>query len=237
MSIVLYDLKGRGGRRLSPFGWRVRFALAHKGIVPEDVAVGFTQKDRIAFSGQQLVPVLVDKGKGENGGDRVVFDSWKIAQYLDEAYPQKPLFGAGQAVSLSRFFNNWVGVVVHGGIVSLVMADLFANVGDEDQAYFRESREKRFGKTLEELQKGRDERLPAFRASLDPLRILVKQQPFVCGDAPGFADYMAIGAFQWAKGASDLELLEANDAVAAWRERMLDLYDGLGRRALIGPAE
>ncbi len=228
--IVLYDLKGRNGLRFSPFGWRVRYALAHKGLAHEDVAVGFTEKDRVAFSGQGLVPVIVDKGKG----DKVVFDSWQIANYLDEAYPQKPLFDSPQARALSRFVNNWLGTVVIPGIAPLIIADLWKNVRDADQSYFRESREKRFGKTLEQVQEGREARLPAFRASLDPLRILLKQQAFVCGDAPGFADYMVSAAFQWPAISTDFELLALDDPVAQWRSRILDLYDGLGRRGAHG---
>ena len=233
MAIVFYDLKGRDGLRFSPFGWRVRYALAHKGLAHEDVGVGFNEKDKVAFSGQPLVPVLVDKSKG----DRVVFDSMQIAQYLDEAYPENPLFGSPQAWSLSRFVNNWVGTVMFPGIVGQIMADLHARVRDVDQPYFRESREKRFGRTLEQIQDGRDQRLPAFRSSLDPLRFLVRHQPFVCGATPGYADYIVFGAFQWAAIGGDRELLEPDDAVAVWRARMLDLYDGLGRRAVRGPQD
>ena len=32
MTITFYDLAGGDGRRFSPFGWRVRMALAHKGL-------------------------------------------------------------------------------------------------------------------------------------------------------------------------------------------------------------
>ena len=40
-----------------------------------------------------------------------------------------------------------------------------------------------------------------------------------------------MGAFMWARIVSPLALLEADDPVHAWRERMLDLFDGMGRRA------
>ena len=39
------------------------------------------------------------------------------------------------------------------------------------------------------------------------------------------------GTFQWARAVSDFEVLAADDPVRAWRGRMLDLYDGLARRA------
>lgn len=231
MSIVLYDLKGRDGIRYSPYGWRIRYALAHKELEVEDVAVGFTEKEKIAFSGQQLVPVIVDKNKG----GKVVFDSWQIANYLEDTYPDKPLFGSQAGRGAARFINNWIGTNFFLPVGSMILADLFKRVRDADQAYFRESREKRFGKTLEEFQAGREQRLPAFRASLEPLRLLLTQQDFVSGTAPAYADYIVFGSFQWPSNASDFALLAEDDPIYAWRERMADLYDGLAQRAKFGP--
>ena len=58
-------------------------SLAHKGLEYQTVPWRFTEKDVIAFSGSTTVPVLRD-------GDTVVADSWRIALYLDEAYPSAP---------------------------------------------------------------------------------------------------------------------------------------------------
>ena len=48
-AITLYDLDVTGGRRPSPFCWRAKFALAHKRLSWDEIAVGFTEKDKIAF--------------------------------------------------------------------------------------------------------------------------------------------------------------------------------------------
>lgn len=65
-----YDLAGADPeRRFSPFCWRTKLALAHKGLPVETIPWRFTDKDVIAFSSQGRVPVLVD-------GDKTVFDSW-----------------------------------------------------------------------------------------------------------------------------------------------------------------
>ena len=61
------------------------------------------------------------------------------------------------------------------------------------------------------------------------------QEPYVSGKTPAFADYILFGAFQWARAVSPLRLLEPDDPVYAWRERMLDLYDGLARKAKAYP--
>jgi glutathione S-transferase len=59
----------------------------------------------------------------------------------------------------------------------------------------------------------------------------VQQQFFLAGDAPRYADYILFGVFQWARAISPIHLLEPDDPVAAWRERLLDAHGGLARQA------
>ena len=226
MTIAMYDLAGaEAERRFSPFCWRARMALAHKGLEVETVPWRFTEKDKLPQPNAGRVPVIVD-------GDRVVHDSTAIAEYLEEHYPDRPsLFACETGRGLTRFVQNWTETVLQVGLIRLVLLDIYKHIGPEDQAYFRQSREERFKTTLEEFAKDREARLPAFRASLDPLRRTVERQPFVSGKAPAYADYVVFGAFQWARAVSDFEVLAADDPVRAWRGRMLDLYDGLARKA------
>ncbi len=58
--ITLYDLVFQDDRRPSPFCWRAKYALAHKGLKWTEVPVGFTEKDKIAFASSQTVPVIKD---------------------------------------------------------------------------------------------------------------------------------------------------------------------------------
>ncbi len=226
MAITMYDLCGaEADRRFSPFCWRTRMALAHKGLAVATVPWRFTEKDKLPQPNVGRVPVIVD-------GDRVVHDSTAIADYLEQHYPDRPsLFGGDIGRGLTQFAQNWTDTVVLNTLIRLVLLDIHAHLGAEDQAYFRRDREQRFGATLEEVVRDREARLPAFRASLDPLRRTVQRQDFVCGKAPAYADYIVFGAFQWARAISDFEVLAADDPVRAWRGRMLDLYDGLARRA------
>jgi len=71
--------------------------------------------------------------------------------------------------------------------------------------------------------------LPALKAAFDPVRPLIVAQPFVSGFKPGFADYILFGPFQWARSVSPTRILEPDDPMYAWRERMLDLFDGMPR--------
>ena len=227
MAITMYDLAGvEAERRFSPFCWRARMALAHKGLDVETVPWRFTEKDKLPAPNDGRVPVIVDDGK-------VVHDSSTIADYLEERYPDRPSLFPGEAArGLSKFVQNWTETVLQVGLIRLVVLDIWKHIGPKDQEYFRQSREARFGgMSLEDVVRDRDTRLPAFRASLDPLRRTIERQPFVCGTAPAYGDYVVFGAFQWARSISDFELVAPDDAVFAWRGRMLDLYDGLGRRS------
>lgn len=227
MAITMYDLAGiEADRRFSPFCWRTKMALAHKGFEIETVPWRFTEKDKLPTPNDGRVPVIVDSGK-------VVHDSSAIADYLDERYADRPsLFPGAAARALSKFVQNWTETVLQAGLIRLVLLDIYKHIGPKDQEYFRQSRESRFGgMSLEDVVKDRDRRLPDFRASLDPLRRTVERQAFLCGEAPAYADYIAFGAFQWARSISDFELVTQDDPIFAWRGRMLDLYGGLGRRS------
>jgi glutathione S-transferase len=223
MARQLYELCGTDpGRVFSPFCWRSRMALAHKGLAFDSVPWRFTETARLAFAKHDKVPVLVD-------GDAVVVESFDIARHLDATYPAAPslLHGAPEAY---RFIGAWTDTVLHAGIAGLIVSDIPALLDAPDHAYFVASREKRYGKTLAEVTAGREERLPAFRASLLPLRHALRGRDFLGGSAPDYADCTVFGGFMWARVVSPLELLAADDAVYAWRERMLDLHGGMARR-------
>jgi glutathione S-transferase len=226
MAITMYDLAGiEADRRFSPFCWRARMALAHKGLDVATVPWRFTEKDKLPSPNDGRVPVIVD-------GDKVVHDSSAIADYLEEHYADRPsLFPGDAARGLSKFVQNWTDTVLQMGLIRLVLLDIYNHIAPEDQEYFRASREPRFGMSLEDVVKDRDARLPAFRVSLDPLRRTVERQPFLCGAAPAYGDYVVFGAFQWARSISDLELVAADDPIFAWRGRLLDLYGGLARKS------
>jgi len=227
MAITMYDLAGvEADRRFSPFCWRARMALAHKGLDVETVPWRFTEKDKLPAPNDGRVPVIID-------GGTVIHDSSAIADYLDERYADRPsLFPGATARGLSKFVQNWTETVLQVGLIRLVVLDIWKHIGPKDQEYFRQSREARFGgASLEDVVKDRETRLPAFRTSLDPLRRTVERQAFVCGSEPAYADYIVFGAFQWARSISDFELLAADDPVFAWRGRMLDLHGGLARKS------
>lgn len=226
MAIKLYDLAAaEDERRFSPYCWRIKMALKHKGLEFETVPWRFSEKEALAFSGSSTVPVLVDDG-------RPVSESWAIAEYLDEAYPSRPaLFEGWQSRALCHFFTHWTVRTVHPPLMRAIVLDLYGHLHEKDRAYFRASREKRFGATLEQHGAEPKKALAELRGALEPARPGLVENDFVSGRGPGFADYVLFGAFQWARAVSPQRLLEPDDPLYAWRERMLDLWDGYARNA------
>src|SRR3982751_1550337 len=166
MAIKLYDLAGaEEDRRFSPYCWRVKMALLHKGLDFETIPWRFTETEVIK-----------------------AHDSWTIAEYLDEAYPSRPaLFEGTGARALAYFLNQWIVPALHLSVSKAVMAGLFSIVHEKDKAYFRASREKRFGMPLEEFMADSKGGVMALRGALKPAREVLVRYPFLSGHGPGYA--------------------------------------------------
>ena len=227
MPIKLYDLAGaEDDRRFSPPCWQVKMALKHKGLDAEEIPWRFTEKEVIAFSGQDRVPVLVDDGK-------TVTDSWEIARYLEDTYSDRPsLFGGPIGESGVLFIKFWCMQAINPPLFQIILPDLFQHLHEKDKAYFRESREKMIGMTLEEAAAPNDTTITALRTALTPLRQVLEHQPYLGGDQPYFADYVVFAQFQWARAICPIQLLAKDDLIYRWRDRLLDAFDGYARRAL-----
>jgi glutathione S-transferase len=226
MAIQLYDLAGaEDDRRFSPYCWRVKMALKHKGLDFEAIPWRYTEKDKIAYTGSTTVPVIVD-------GNRAVYDSWEIALYLDEAYPSRPgLFEGTESRALTLTLHHWAVRSLHTPLLRAIIMDVYGALHPKDRAYFRETREKRLGGRLEDVAGEQKKSLAEFRGALEPIRPGLVQNTFICGKGPGFGDYIVFGAFLWARSVSPLRLIEPDDPVYAWRERMFDLFGGFAREA------
>ena len=225
MARQLFELAGRDPAYVfSPYCWRIRFALAHKDLDCEMVPWRFMQKDAIKPYNSEKVPVLVD-------GETSVSDSWAIANYLEDKYPDRPsLFGGDGGRAMSRMLNSWSDVSV-AQIAPLIVADIHAGLHPDDQDYFRRTREKNLGRKLEDVIADREQRVEDVRKWLHPLRMTLRAQPYLGGEAPNYADYIVFGPFQWARLTSTFELLTQDDAIYAWREKMLDLFGGMARQS------
>lgn len=222
--MILYGLCGEDQAvHFSPHVWKVIMALKHKGLDYEFRPVPFTEIPKLEDGFSPTVPILRD-------GDRLVRDSFDIALYLEDAYPDaQSLFKGEGGRAMARVVEGFSQTVIHPAITKVAVADIHNLLAPTDRVYFRKSREGRLGQTLEELASNRFTEAAEFPRKLEPVRHALKFQPWLGGDAPLFSDYIVFGALQWARVTAPVELLHHDDPVKAWFERCLDLHGGVGR--------
>lgn len=221
--IELWELKGKGERPYSLFSWRTRMALKHKGLEFKSHPVAMSDKAAIAFSGGKTVPIIKD-------GETVVRDSWKIAEYLEDRFPNNPsLFGGAIGRGVTQAFNTWVDRVVVPAAMPVIVADIHERVDPADEAFFRQQFEGFLKSTLEESRARRPQALDRLTRTLEPMQATLKRQTFICGTAPAYADYILFSVLQWMRVTSPQDIFNSSDPLYGWRSRMLDLYDAFAR--------
>lgn len=220
----LYELIGRDPKNgFSPFAWRTKMALAHKGLTCETIGLRFTEiKETLSFAESKTVPVLVDN-------DNIISDSWNIACYLEKQYPEKPsLFGGEAGKTAAKLLGHQIARPLLMPLFRTLVADIYSVIDDCDKEYFRETREPRIGCTIEEAAKDFEGSLKTFQTNLLPYSDYLSNADFLCGEQAAYSDYVLYGVFLWARATSDKNLIADEDTINAWLKRMDGLYDGLG---------
>jgi glutathione S-transferase len=226
MGVILYDLCGQDpDLRFSPYCWRTRMSLAHKGLGVETAPTPFTAIPGVEGGVSKTVPII-------NADGRIVSDSFDIALYLDDAHPDAPpLFDGEAGAAAARFLEGWALTSVHPVGLRIMVKAIHDALAPADQAYFRASREARLGRSLEEHQTGGKANADALRTALEPARRTLTWHAWLGGAAPRYADYILFGSLMWIRTIHGRLPLPPDDGVLSWFERCLDLHDGIGRKA------
>ncbi|DBB11268.1 TPA: hypothetical protein ACH3X3_006705 [Trebouxia sp. C0006] len=96
---------------------------------------------------------------------------------------------------------------------------------DKDKDFFSNKIEKLTSmKFTEYAAKSSQQQLKTFQQALQPMRLLLADQPFFGGFEPSYADFAVAGEFAWARAVSRVKLLDSNDPVFKWRKRLFEKY-------------
>ncbi|KAL1729317.1 hypothetical protein EV714DRAFT_284987 [Schizophyllum commune] len=222
---LLYDMATKVG----PYSlntWRTRYALNFKGLPFTTVWLELCDVER-ELSAAGAPP----SGTWPDGRPQ-----YTIARYLDETYPDhRTLFPHGTVGLQHAFVGEFINKVVFPSF-PIALEGCYAVMPERTQVYFRETREKMFGKTLEEIWGDKaavEKGWMDVKKGLDWLEGILQENGddnlFLLGDTPVEADLAIASMFQWIIKAStqvwnDLKVLNGG----RWG-RLVDalrLYEG-----------
>ncbi|VDB92556.1 unnamed protein product [Peniophora sp. CBMAI 1063] len=155
-----------------------RYALNIKGLPYKTEWLSFTGVEPkmkelgLAAQGGPLlytIPTIYDPNN-----DKIVTESFAIAKYLDQAYPDTPrLVMPGAAGFQEAYLEKVVSPLLNMIIPSIAMP-VFEEccIDDADRAYVRDTREKWFGRKFEDMEWKREAMTAAseaFKVALDAI--------------------------------------------------------------------
>jgi glutathione S-transferase len=147
------------------------------------------------------LPVIHDPFTG-----KTISDSWNIAQYLDETYPDRPAVLPKGTRALQWSFTVAVSELAFVHIRPLLMYPSWAQLHPESQPFYRSPREAQFGCKLEEISAGaaRAEHLESAEKSLRRVASWLGKNGddagfWIMGDTVSFADFFLGGWLAWVR--------------------------------------
>ena len=216
--IKLYDLSGKNDLRFSPPCWTIKLCLLHKNIKFETVPVRFSEKDKIAFSNQTLVPILEHE-------DGYVNDSWEIIKWLDKYYPENKLFINETSKNFSYFLYLWTSRQLLPVLFKIIAHEIPNVLEGEDINYYIKTREDRINGPITKFKLNISEFINEFNKMINPIRKIINVNGFITGKEPGIEDYIFFGNFKWVSCCSSSNLLENNDPIHKWFKYLSEIAD------------
>ena len=216
--ITLYELAGKNDLRFSPPCWNVKLCLLYKNIDFETVAIGFSEKNKILFSNQQLVPVL----KHQDGH---ISDSWNIINWLDENYENPKLFVNEASKNFSHFLYLWTSRQILPILFKIIAHEIPNILEGDDLNHYIITREKRIKGPITKFVPVISDSIKKFRSLINPMRSLIKKNGFISGSNPGIEDFIFFGNFKWVYTCSSCNLLDKEDEVFQWYKKINQIFN------------
>ena len=216
--ITLYELAGKNGLRFSPPCWNVKLCLLYKDINFETVGVGFSEKNKILFTNQQLVPVI----KHQKG---FVFDSWNIINWLDENFDNPKLFINETSKNFSYFLYLWTSRQLLPVLFKIIAHEIPNILEGDDLDHYIITREERIKGPITKFKPVISDSIQKFRSLINPMRLLIKKNGFISGTRPGIEDFIFFGNFKWVYTCSSCKLLETEDEIYQWYKNIHKIFN------------
>jgi len=216
--ITLYELAGKNDLRFSPPCWNVKLCLLYKKIDFETVAIGFSEKNKILFSNQQLVPVL----KHQDGH---ISDSWNIINWLDENYENPKLFVNEASKNFSHFLYLWTSRQILPILFKIIAHEIPNILEGDDLNHYIITREERIKGPITKFVPVISDSIKKFRSLINPMRSLIKKNGFISGSNPGIEDFIFFGNFKWVYTCSSCNLLDKEDEVFQWYKKINQIFN------------
>ena len=86
--------------------------------------IGFWSAGDGASNSPRSEPVPAERGAAGRAvdGERVIHDSWVIAEHLEDTYPQRPsLFGSAEGRGMAKAINSFVNLTVQPLLAPLIV--------------------------------------------------------------------------------------------------------------------
>ena len=224
---MLYDLAGADpALRFSPFCWRIRMALAHKGLDGRDHPLALHREGP-----HRLRRPGAGAGAGGWGPDPARQLGHRRIPRGRLSAPSQPVRRAATAQAVTRFVNGWTDASCIPGSPGWWCGTSWTAWRRRMPAISAKAGRSASAPRWRSSSPTREANLPAFRRELQPLRLALRGQPFLSGEAPAYADYIVFGAFSGPARSAPSGCWRPDDPVHAWRGRMLGLFDGLAAGA------
>jgi glutathione S-transferase len=190
----------------------------YKDISFETIPVGFSEKYKIAFTNQNLVPIL-------RINDHFVCDSWDIINWLEQNYSQNPLFLNSSNKTFSYFLYHWTSKELLPVLFKIIANEITKILDGKDLEYFVKTREGKIQGPLSELKLLAPAATIHFRKLVNPIRKIIKENNYISGRKPGLEDFIFFGNLKWIQSCNNYPLLEDDDLIKKWFSEIHKIFN------------
>jgi len=205
--ITFYDLAAKDSiKTWSPNPWKTRYVLNYKGLTYKTVPIEYPDLEP-EFK-KLGIPPNGTKGDGsplytspsliDDATNTKLSDSYKIAEYLDKAYPDSPkVIPPGTEALQAAFYDQFWQVISPIWVLYLPRLPVVV-LNPKSAGYFTTTRTAFFGKPLADVEpKGAEstEGWKKVQAAFDTIHGWYSKSngPYLMGEKPTFGDFAVAG--------------------------------------------